>query len=110
MSDRRPRRRGKAAKLDAAALDKLSRPGGMVRLAGGRALPLVLPRDGDADFMDFDRAVCAAGLTHYLRPTLPDDLPAGAPASSGNAVEVREAFPGCRVRTICWFVPNEALN
>src|SRR4051812_19498776 len=98
-------RRGKG--LDAYALTRIATPGGTSSGAYGR-VPIVVPRGDVADHMQFDRAVCAAGLKKFLRPVTPSDQPDPAralrggetppPQFLGSHVLVEELSPGLRTR------------
>src|SRR5262245_55436494 len=84
---------------------------GDVTLRGIGRLPLVKPAagfdPGEDGVMAFDRAICASGLTEYVRPADPTDLPAELQAAEAAGVTlfgvpdyvlVRQAAPGVRFR------------
>jgi hypothetical protein len=79
------------------ALDALSECGGFV-LIEGRRLPLVRPIDPDADQMTFDRGICAAGLTEFVRPLMPEDVPANLLKAGEKYLLVEEMARGVRLK------------
>jgi hypothetical protein len=113
--DRR-RNRGPGAargRPDLAALEALCEFGGLVEMEGrADPVPVVRPRadflDPAWDHMEFDAAVCAAGVPAFVRPTTPSDQPAperalGPPPPPGMRfgapwILVVEQRPGMRLR------------
>src|SRR5262249_20979890 len=63
---------------------------GDIMLRGIGRLPLVKPAagfdPGEDGIVAFDRAVCASGLTDYVRPADPTDLPADLQAAEAAGV------------------------
>jgi len=99
-----------AADLDHDALAAICRLSGMASTEDGGA-PVVEPLDDAADFMDFDAAVCRAGLTVFIRPRMANDWPAvaGFPTGATHAL-VRQIAPGIRLRLPFYYMPYSALN
>lgn len=81
-------------KVNTAALERFSGFGGMYLVEGAYS-PLVLPR-GEPEQMDFDRQVCACGLSVFVRPKLPSDGLLNTEA--GGHILVKEISPGIRTR------------
>lgn len=90
--------------LDLDALEALAAYGGTIDVDGSR-VPVLHPRGDVADYMDLDRALCAAGLVAFIRPAIAGE----APFDLAGWVLVREIVPGVRVRLdvgIRWLSPE----
>jgi hypothetical protein len=98
--------------MDTDALNKLCKFASFI-MHEGEHIFRVVPLDGTPDnFMNFDRAVCEAGLKEFIRPpmlsdTLPDatimDTNEPAPqleVPEGCSILVMEIQPGVRVRLV----------
>jgi hypothetical protein len=107
-----------AADRDWAAITRLCSRIGIAQLAPGDLVLAVEPREPRGDHMEFDSAICMAGVKRYLRPIMRSDQP-GAPGYTpvdmktfkpdpsipvpdarlaGNFVLVVEQIPGVRWR------------
>jgi hypothetical protein len=97
---RRERRRGGRPPegLDLTALDGIARFAGWI-LIQKRRVPFVKPIDAAQDQMDFDRTLCAAGVTEFVRAAMPGEVPDElAPLAEGELLLVQEAMPGLRLK------------
>ena len=69
----------------------------------GVAVPLIEPVRWFDDHLEFDRLVCACGLTEFCRPLFASEQRDGP----GDGVLVREIRPGVRLRgSTCWVGPR----
>jgi len=113
--------KGRARKVpyDVHALDEISSCEGTVTVEG-RPVPVVLPRadytGDDFDYMEFDRAICEAGVREFVRPVSPGDQPNPSKQISGPPLPadcrlscpwilVRELHPGVRARLEMDIIP-----
>jgi hypothetical protein len=82
--------------LDMDALMACSRLEGTVDVAG-EVLLMIVPSDLRMDHMTLDRAICEAGVTRFVRRTMPSDRPF-PDVSIGEFVLVQELSKGLRHR------------
>jgi hypothetical protein len=83
------------------ALDEFATLVGMCADSPGGLVPIVQPKSAAMEQMEFDRRVCTAGITQFVRPVLPgpeEGEQAAAGAEAGNAVYVEEVRPGVRLK------------
>lgn len=82
--------------LDMTALIAVSRLEGTVSL-NDETLLVIVPSDPCMDHMAFDRTICGAGLTRYVRHALPSDRPF-PDADFGEFILVEQLSKGLRHR------------
>lgn len=108
------REKQRNAKVDVGTLNRISEHLGTVNFSG-ELLPLCRPSGVWEDPTEFDREVCAAGVTKFLRPVLPGDFPAEVAAeigTTGDWLLVTELSPGLRVRlgAKLFHIPSSDVN
>jgi hypothetical protein len=77
---------------DYEALDACCRPLALIRV-GDVPVPVVEPLAPCEDNMDFDRAVCAAGVKRFVRRSMPSDAP-GSGRPLDPTIPVPQVNPG----------------
>lgn len=97
-----------------AALAAIAESGGRCTMENGEVIPRLIPRREYDDHMDFDREVCAAGVTDFLRPAMPSDFPSAMASESPHVprdshVRVR-GRSRLRVREFIAYFPLGSLN
>ena len=96
--------------IDLKAVAKLSRFMAFIRVEGKQTI-FVDPMDGTVLYLDFDRAMCKAGLRRFIRPRMDSDwdgLPEAKPRPAN--VLVRQLSPDVRVRRPLVVVLNHEMN
>ena len=68
------------------------------KLLRSRRQKLIRPRDPEADQMEFDREICAAGLKAFFRPLTPGEFPAELLKAGEKYLLVEEASRGVRLK------------
>jgi hypothetical protein len=79
-------------------------------LVGSEKVQLISPLDKTIHHMNFDRAVCAAGLKRFVRPILESDLETNPTIKIGGHMLIVEEKPGQRLRIPAMVIQSNEMN